>query len=326
MPISTPHLRAHRAIPAGTVRVEGVANGMHVQPQRVRRRMSLIAAGNGFATAWNGLEDIDRMILSFLGAAGLASAGRAPATVSVLIAATGAALLVIACWARRSVLGRLVHDFAPVAAIVGMFELAGPTIEAARSSRYDEILAGLDQRYFETIGRAWNGMLGRPDAFTDLMHATYVSFYVLPIAVGVVLFWRGRRAAFHVFVFDVVATFLASFVGYFVFPATGPRVPIELEDVVIGGGAFSRGVRAFLHVMEKNTLDAFPSGHAAVAIVIAWSTWRLLPRAGIAVTLVASGIVVSTVYMHVHYVVDVVAGDVLASLMIVLLSRRSRAV
>jgi membrane-associated phospholipid phosphatase len=147
---------------------------------------------------------------------------------------------------------------------------------------------------------------------------------VLPIVVGVALYIHRRRDAYHRFTFDIVATFLVSFVGYLLVPAAGPRVPAELQDTVIGGGAASHAIRTFLHAVETNPLDAFPSGHTGVAVVVTWRAFELLRRARWMVAAVAFGIVFSTVYIRAHYVVDVVAGVVLAAFMIFVLGPADR--
>jgi membrane-associated phospholipid phosphatase len=81
---------------------------------------------------------------------------------------------------------------------------------------------------------------------------------------------------------------------------------------VLGGGAVSEAVRAFVAAGEMNMLDAFPSGHTALGLVSAWLGWRMLPRARAVLVAAAAGIVFATVYLSYHYVVDVIAGAGLA--------------
>src|SRR5262249_29494791 len=96
------------------------------------------------------------------------------------------------------------------------------------------------------------------------------------------------------------------------FPATGSRVALFDEDALLGGGAISHTVRAALRVLERNRLDAFPSGHTALAIVYCVIGGQLLPRWRIPLTFATVGIVFATVYLSLHYVVDVVGGIVVA--------------
>jgi membrane-associated phospholipid phosphatase len=91
-------------------------------------------------------------------------------------------------------------------------------------------------------------------------------------------------------------------------------VPHELEQQVLGGGTFSARVRDFLRAAEVNQLDAFPSGHTALSLVYLGYGWRLFPSWKVRIPLAVSvaGIVFATVYLSLHYVVDLFAGALLA--------------
>src|SRR5262249_54923365 len=116
-------------------------------------------------------------------------------------------------------------------------------------------------------------------------------------------------------VFAIVATFLVSFFGYLLWPALGPRVPAGHEAEVLGGTEVRAAVFGFLHTVERNQLDAFPSGHTAVSLVVLALGARLLPTFRVPLAIVVGSIVFSTVYLSVHYVIDIAAGTLLAASM-----------
>jgi membrane-associated phospholipid phosphatase len=61
---------------------------------------------------------------------------------------------------------------------------------------------------------------------------------------------------------------------------------------------------------------AFPSSHVVVAIVTAWFSWRYLPRLRWIHVALVPPLCAATVYCRYHYVVDVIAGVVLATVLI----------
>jgi membrane-associated phospholipid phosphatase len=132
---------------------------------------------------------------------------------------------------------------------------------------------------------------------------------------------RRRMADFDRLVFALVGTLLLSFAGYFLWPATGPRVSDADAARLLGGGAVSQGVRHFLSRAELNLLDAFPSGHTAVSLVFLGHGWRLFPRWRLPLLAATAGIVFATVYLSLHYVVDLAAGAALAAATPLLLPR-----
>jgi len=212
---------------------------------------------------------------------------------------------------RRGAAG-LLRDLLPVAGILVVYGVLQPLIEVANPLRWDDALATLDARWFGSLTAAWRGLLGRPALLTDAAYLAYVSYYGLPFAVYIAARWRDRRDGEVVGV-TLVATFYLSYLGYLAVPASGPRVP-HAEEALLGGGAVSQAVRAFLDAAELTTCDAFPSGHTALSllpVVLAASRFR---RAAPALAAWAAAIVFSTVYIHVHYVVDLVAGVALAAI------------
>jgi membrane-associated phospholipid phosphatase len=162
---------------------------------------------------------------------------------------------------------------------------------------------------------AWHDALARPTWLTDAASLAYVGFFAIPALMAWQLL-RTRPAALDSFVFAIQAAFFVPYVGYFAFPATGPRVPVALEDAVLGGNLVSVAVRAFLRTFELNVLDAFPSGHASVSIVFLVLGWRLFPRWRAPLVLAVGAILFATVYLSFHYVVDLVAGAMVAVLLL----------
>ena len=268
------------------------------------------------------LAPIDRMTLSFVAflAATAVLAHPQPLPILAVLAVLAMGFSVAGPWGLRSEVGRVVHAFLPLPMVVTIFNVAGPLIGATNPARWDSFFSSFDARVFGPLAPAWRGLLGRPVWLTDLASIAYVSYYFIPVAMVAALWRKGRRREFDDLAFTLIATLLVSYLGYFLFPTTGPRVPQELEAAVLGGGAVSAGVREFLRVAEVNVLDAFPSGHTALSLVfLAWG-WRLFPRWSVRVPLLVAvaGIVFATVYLSLHYVVDLCAGAAQAALMPVL--------
>ena len=238
-----------------------------------------------------------------------------PCATLVLLLALAAVLIGLAEWAARSRVGDLVHTFAsPYVAVAVLFELSARVAGAGDAARWDEALAGADARWFPRLDVAWHDALGRPAWLTDFAGVAYVSFYVFPLVVGLAFFARRSRRDLDEFVFATEAAFFVPYVGYLAMPALGPRAIANLH-----GAAVAQVAHAFVDTVELNAHDAFPSGHTAVALVVAALGARAFPKWGVALALAAGSIVFSTVYLSYHYVVDVLAGAAVAAAMPVLL-------
>lgn len=241
----------------------------------------------------------------------VASAARpVPLAAAALAATTVVAVVATAAWGTRSPVGRVAHDFFPIAMIFAVFNLAGPIVAAANPRRWDGVLASADERFFGNLAVAWRDALGRPAWLTDLASLAYVSFYFVPLAIAIALYRSRPRREFDAFVFALMTAFFLPYVGYLAFPAYGPRVSAG----VLGGGRMTTIVQAILHAVEINRLDAFPSGHTTVSLTFLVLGARSFPRWRVPLMAVVAGILFSTVYLSLHYLVDLLAGALVAAI------------
>jgi membrane-associated phospholipid phosphatase len=266
-------------------------------------------------TTISSLGPTDRIVLAYalaLGAIGVLNGAR---TSLVVIAMLVVLVIALARTAARAPALAVVHDFAPIAFVLLLYGLTAPIIQVANPRRWDATLAALDHAWFGALPAAWTGLLGRPEWLTATASVLYATFYLIPIAIIVALYRARRRAQFDYFVFTVVATFIVSYIGYLLVPASGPRVAPG-DVTALGGAAMDGWLQGFLGQLEHNRFDAFPSGHTALALVYLVLGWRYLPHWRVPLTIAATGIIFSTVYLSLHYVVDVAAGALLAAIML----------
>lgn len=227
-----------------------------------------------------------------------------------------AAVTVLLARAPARAPARFLRDWLPVAEVLVVYLLLQPIVEAVAPWRLDAALDAFDRRFMAGLVTAWRGAFGRPAALTDAAYLAYCSYYLLPVTAAARA-WRRGSAAFERTVFAVLLVFYLTFLGYLLLPASGPRLPAGDEARVLGGGWPSEAVRAFLHAAESTTLDAFPSGHVAIAVVSAACASRLVGRGTTAALWIwVAAVGFSTVYIHVHYAVDVLAGLALAVLVL----------
>lgn len=263
-------------------------------------------------------ERLTAFVLILLSAVTAVSGAAGAGPRLLVFAALLGALLVLARAGAVAGLLAVLRDAAPGVIVLVVFLLLQPIIEAVNPVRLDETLAAADARWFAPVAQAWRGALGRPWWFTDLVYAAYWSYYLLPISVAVMARRRHGEQALEQVMFTLLVAFYLSFLGYFLWPTSGPRVPEVAEAAVLGGGGVSEAVRWFLRSAEATTLDAFPSGHTGISLVSLVLGARLFPRARAALALWTLAVTFATVYISVHYVVDVVGGVALAGLTLLL--------
>ncbi len=194
----------------------------------------------------------------------------------------------------------------------------------------DPLLAGIDHSLFGTDPIRWLGRFARP-WLTEALQICYTLFYALILIVGAEVRRRDRRM-FQAYAFACGCGFFVSWIGYLIGPAIGPRLwvhgaaavdrdlpglwltPHLRRFVDAGGLAPVDAPRHLLPALAPR--DAFPSGHTLVTLLLMWWAFRERLRVGWFVIPAGTLLIVGTMYLRYHYVIDVIAGAALAALVI----------
>ena len=145
---------------------------------------------------------------------------------------------------------------------------------------------------------------------TEILQLCYASFFFLPMILMLVLFLRGKRHHIPTLLFVVPVTFLLSYTIYLIVPA---RSPGFLDDALAPqeGLFFAQQLWQQIREAAAGVYDAFPSGHTAVTLLVVLYAWKF-DRVAFSILLpVGLGLILSTVYLQYHYLVDVPSGAVL---------------
>lgn len=132
------------------------------------------------------------------------------------------------------------------------------------------------------------------------------------------LLWRKRRYAdFQYYGFLIALGFLVSYVGYLIVPARGPRFLLShVQSVPLRGLWLFHGMQTTLDRLESAHYDCFPSGHTELTILAWWGS-RLVSKQLFRFYLAYTPpLIFATVYLRYHYSVDVLAGAVVAFILI----------
>jgi len=212
------------------------------------------------------------------------------------------------------------HAFLPVLIVPVLFDSMGDIIPWVRPRLFDDLLIRADLFLFG--GSHPTVLLERliHPLLTTVLQIAYISYYPMAVVLGMVLVAREKRAAFDGAIFGIILCFYLSYLGYLVFPAVGPRFTLaHLQTRDLAAGPLVASIQHTLNVLENTKTDAFPSGHTAVALMTLYYAWKSRERVLAALLLPAvTGLILSTVYLRYHYVVDVIAGVALTALTIYL--------
>lgn len=200
----------------------------------------------------------------------------------------------------------------PVICVVVIFDSLEWLVHYINPRDIDPLLIHLDYLIFNNHPTVLFEAFHTP-VLTDLLQISYTSYYFLPIFLGIILKLRKKDKEFDKALFLILFCFYLSFIGYILFPALGPRYTINhLQGFDLKGFFVAEAIQELLNRLEGIKRDAFPSGHTAITLVVSMLAYRY-HKGYFYVTLpVIVMLIFATVYCRYHYVVDVIAGALLA--------------
>jgi membrane-associated phospholipid phosphatase len=242
----------------------------------------------------------------------------------LLVAAHAAGIALIA-WAARArpkpgtLAGRLhllFRHWYPLPYVASGYKVIAVLIPPIRGVQYDQAMARWDLAVWGVHPTVWLERFSAP-WLTEVLQIAYGLFVPAVLLVAFWLWKQGRHDKFRYYAFLIALGFLASYVGYFITPVRGPRFLLAGEQASSLQGLWLFGwLRQTLDQLESAHYDCFPSGHVELTL-LAWWRSRTISTKLFRIYAVYSVVVAfSTVYLRYHYTVDVMAGAVLAAVLL----------
>lgn len=171
----------------------------------------------------------------------------------------------------------------------------------------DAFMLRLDEFLFGAAVPLYLEGLIRP-ALTSYLQMAYTWFYyTMPVAVLITFYVRASLESFLAVRKALIYCLLGGYVTYLLVPVAGPLFLIGDQFTV------PLGTHGPLMTLAFDTLrynwDCFPSLHTAVPVLLTLLAWRHVSIPLRAMLVFATGsIVFSTLYLRLHYGIDIVAG------------------
>lgn len=225
---------------------------------------------------------------------------------------------------------QLVRDWLPfVLLLVGYENILG-LVSSVRHVLYDEALMRLDLLLFPQHPTLWLEQFVTPGR-TAWFSFFYLSLYLYPLVSGGLLYLSGRLSDFRQFMLTFTVIGLIGYLGYLCVPVIGPRYYFErYYHVALSSGQAlpaTADLRAWLHapfsaiadrlsydraIASGEARNCFPSLHTAWALVVLIFSWKKMRWLFWIYLFPVASLLLSTLYLRFHYVVDLIAGAILA--------------
>lgn len=233
-------------------------------------------------------------------------------------------LIVFISWmaeSRRTKLLIGIHRWYCYLLVIFVFKEIYLMVHPIHPTDYDQLFIAIDHWMFGVNPTQWMYRFANPLA-TEILQTAYFSYYLIFILVGVEVFRRYPIDSFDHAAFLIVYGFYLSYLGYFLLPAVGPRFTLHdfsAIDHELPGIFFTKIFRAIVNAGESipkadpNPVsivqrDVFPSGHTQLTLICTYLAFHYRLHSRWVVAILATLLIVGTVYLRYHYVVDLIGG------------------
>lgn len=227
----------------------------------------------------------------------------------------------------RGTVWNLLHGFYMMLCIPIAFKEMYYLVPAIHPVDFDAALIMIDRFLFGTdvtvLLEDWSHPL-----LTEILQTAYAGYYLLPLILAVDFYRKKRVRAFKTVFMFVILGFYLSYFGYVSVPAIGPRFTqheFDQKDADLPGLLLTPYLRDYTNTGEsippgteypaaEVQRDVFPSGHTQITLLVIFLAFRFRARTRWFLGVTGSLLIIATVYLRYHYVIDLVAGALFAVL------------
>lgn len=191
------------------------------------------------------------------------------------------------------------------------YQSVGRFLKEAGGWRADDLLWQADRLMLGgRDAQTWLAPLITP-WLSDLLSLAYLFFLILLPLVSLFYIFLGRPAARGRYWLGLMTVYGPGFAGYLLLPAAGPYLHHPGQLPALQHGLVSGPLHAFI-ADQSTGVDVWPSLHCAVTLYIQAWLWRAAPAWGHRLLPATLLVILSTLYLQYHYLIDVLCGAALA--------------
>jgi membrane-associated phospholipid phosphatase len=223
-------------------------------------------------------------------------------------------LLTAAMTGAKSGVLRFFRDFDLCVYVPALFLMVCALVHRVHPVDYDDRLLAADRAIGGVAVLRWMASIETP-LLTVLAKAAWIGYYGIALIPAVAFYRRTRKQDFEEAKVVFLLGWLLTYVCYFLVPAQGPGYCAKEVGVAqpVFDAATSK-VREWIYALEGDARDTFPSGHVVIAVLVIYLCLRNRAWGAAALGIpVSLAVILSTLYLRYHYLVDVLGGIVLAA-------------
>jgi len=207
----------------------------------------------------------------------------------------------------------VIRDFSSFIICIGLYSVMRNLVPVLNPHDADAVIAGIDFSLFGVNPFIWIRQFASP-GLTRFLEFSYFSYFYTSPLLAAALYLQEKKDLFRNLMLSIVICSVIGNIGYLLVPVVGPQYVLRH----MYGLSWEMALRTFpVPNFAKVTLnvsrDCFPSLHTAWTIITFYYCWKWKKIAALMYLPVALGLITATVYLAIHYFIDLPAGAVTAA-------------
>ena len=207
------------------------------------------------------------------------------------------------------------RDIAPFFFCIAIYTNLHDLVYFLHPTNIDDRLIAIDQKL---IGYQLSveALKYRPVWLIKWLEINYSLFFYYPVTLGLILYLKNKKKEYREFLVTIMLTFFTGYFLYVIFPAVGPKHYFKelFHNPALLNWKVEENMYQFFHISEGVRRDAFPSLHNAITVLVMSFAFKFERKIFYLMLPFAASLMVATVYLGHHYMIDVFAGWLLAAL------------
>ncbi len=207
-----------------------------------------------------------------------------------------------------------IREVMPFAFCIAIYTNLNDTIHFVNPHDAHDVLIRIDQWMFGVQPCVWAQRFYTP-FLTELFSIGYMNYFVISVAVTVYLLVARRRTEMREALFGTILCFYMGYFLYIAVPAAPPRLTLVAQFTRdFTGGWVTDAQNQMISLNPNSSRGAFPSLHCAVTLISVMYAWKFQKKLFAVLLPMGITLVLATIYLRHHYVIDILAGFALAIL------------
>ncbi len=186
------------------------------------------------------------------------------------------------------------------------------TIGFVNSHDVHDTLIKIDAFLFGVQPCVWAQKFYHP-MLTDYFSISYMNYFFIAVAVVLFLMFKKRFTDMRTVLVGTILTFYFGYFLYIIFPAAPPRLTLaHLFVRDFSGTWITAAQQKLINLNPSSSRAAFPSLHCAVTLLSLIYAYKFSKKLFWVLLIPGISLVLATVYLRHHYVIDIIGGFALA--------------